>query len=293
MIIPVRCFTCNKLIANKWETKNKDGYVDLLLCGEFMGIEVFENNGSHLIRSDKYKTLQGAIGWWNEIALADIDNDGDIDIIAGNQGLNTKHKANMKTPFNVYYNDFDNNSVIDPIYSTFYKDKEVPVRGRVSIIQQIPSWGDRIRTFKEFAEHDIKSLLGSGYQSASKLSAIEFRSGIFRNAHGEFVFETFEPVLQTAPINSILVADFDGDGQKDLLMAGNNYTYENETTRADAGNGYFLKGNKNGIYGYVPNKTNGFWANNDVRQLAILKSEGKSYVLVANNDKPTQLYSFK
>ena len=277
----------------EWVDINKDGYVDLLLCGEFMGIEVFENNGSHLIRSDKYKTLQGAIGWWNEIALADIDNDGDIDIIAGNQGLNTKHKANMKTPFNVYYNDFDNNSVIDPIYSTFYKDKEVPVRGRVSIIQQIPSWGDRIRTFKEFAEHDIKSLLGSGYQSASKLSAIEFRSGIFRNAHGEFVFETFEPVLQTAPINSILVADFDGDGQKDLLMAGNNYTYENETTRADAGNGYFLKGNKNGIYGYVPNKTNGFWANNDVRQLAILKSEGKSYVLVANNDKPTQLYSFK
>jgi len=277
----------------KWIDINKDGNVDLLLCGEFMGIEVFENNGSQLIRSDKYKSLQGAIGWWNEIALADIDNDGYIDIIAGNQGLNTKYKANMKTPFNVYYNDFDNNSVIDPIYSTFYKDKEVPVRGRVSIIQQIPSWGDRIRTFKEFAEHDIKSLLGSGYQSASKLSAIEFRSGIFRNAHGEFVFEPFDPVLQTAPINSILVADFDGDGQKDLLMAGNNYTYENETTRADAGNGYFLKGNKNGIYVYVPNKTNGFWANNDVRQLAILKSESKSYVLVANNDKPTQLYSFK
>jgi enediyne biosynthesis protein E4 len=277
----------------EWIDNNKDGNIDLLLCGEFMGIEVFENNGTQLFRSDKYKSLQNAIGWWNEIVLADVDNDGDIDIIAGNHGLNTNYKANVKAPFSVYYNDFDNNSVIDPIYSTFYKDKEVPVRGRVSIIQQIPSWGDRIRTFKEFAEHDMKSLLGTGYESASKLSAIEFRSGIFKNESGDFNFEPFIPALQTAPINSILLADFDGDGIKDLLMAGNNYTYENETTRADAGNGYFLKGSKEGKYSYVPNKTNGFWANNDVRQLAILKAESKSFVLVANNDKPTQLYSFK
>ncbi|AWV96735.1 VCBS repeat-containing protein [Arcticibacterium luteifluviistationis] len=277
----------------EWVDFNKDGNIDLLLCGEFMGIEVFENNGSQLIRSNKYKSLQNTIGWWNELALDDIDNDGDIDIIAGNRGLNSNYKANTKTPFSVYHNDFDDNGVIDPIYSTFYKGKEVPVRGRVNIIQQIPSWGDRVRTFKEFAEHDMKSLLGSGYKSASKLSAVEFRSGIFKNEKGNYVFEPFIPALQTAPINSILFEDFDGDGQKDLLMAGNNYTYENETTRADAGNGYFLKGSENGTYSYIPNKTHGFWASNDVRALALLNTGSKSSVFVANNNKGTQVFCFK
>ena len=62
--------------------------------------------------------------------VEDVDNDGDLDILAGNLGLNYKFHASQKEPFHVYTNDFDKNGVEDIVLAKYYKSKQVPVRGK-------------------------------------------------------------------------------------------------------------------------------------------------------------------
>ncbi len=273
-----------------WEDIDNDKDLDLIVCGEWMGIEVFENNKGRFELSEKYKSLSETTGWWNKIVVVDIDNDGDKDIVSGNLGLNTKHKASSQYPFGLYSNDFDGNGVIDPILTTFYKDKEVPVRGRIAFIQQMPTVGNKLTTFKGFASKSISEILGEGFASSRRFEAKELRSGIFINdGKMNFEFRPFTPQAQTSVINSIVFRDFDGDGSKDLLMAGNNYQCENETTRMDAGNGYFLKGKGNGEFTFVPNYMHGFWAQKDVRKMSVLNG---NKILIANNNEALQQYTF-
>ena len=274
-----------------WTDINNDNKIDLVITGEWMGIQVFLNQNNKLIKSDAYKTLTDAVGWWNEILVTDIDNDGDKDIVAGNLGLNYKFHASPEKPFEIYTSDFDFNGSEDVILAIEYKGKQVPVRGKSCMTQQLPHLAQSIPTYTDFATKDLKGIVGEGIASALHYKATEFRSGVFKNNGVEgFSFEPFENKVQQSPINSILFNDFDGDGQRDLLMAGNNYQSEVETTRADAGVGNFLKGDGKGKFQYIANISSGFFADKDVRNMLVVKSSNGAYVLVANNNSKHDLF---
>ncbi len=275
-----------------WTDINSDKKIDLVVTGEWMGIQVFLNQDNQLIRSDEYKTLDEAVGWWNELLVVDIDNDGDKDIVAGNLGLNYKFHASPEKPFEIYTSDFDLNGSEDVILTKEYKGRQVPVRGKSCMTQQLPHLAQTIPTYNDFASKDLKGIVGQGIESALNYKATEFRSGIFINdGNQNFSFRPFDNVVQTSPINSIIFEDFDKDGNKDLLMAGNNYQSEVETTRADAGIGTFLKGIGNGDFEYVPNLKSGFYADKDVRNMVFIKTNNGNAVFVANNNDAHDLFS--
>lgn len=276
-----------------WSDIDDDNDVDLIVSGEWMGIEVFINENGILSQSEVYGGLSQTKGWWNALYVNDIDGDGLKDIIAGNLGLNYKFHASSEEPFHVYTNDFDNNGVADIVLAKYYNSNQVPVRGKGCTSQQMPFLKEKFKKYTDFANADLKEIFGEEIESSLHLMATEFRSGIFTNrGNGNFDFDPFTNRAQIAPINSILCDDFDGDGSKDLLMAGNNYPTEVETTRADAGIGTFLKGTVKGSFTFVENRKTRFFADKDVRGMLLLNSpNGKRSIFLANNNAKHQLFS--
>ncbi|PIA81603.1 RNA-binding protein [Gaetbulibacter sp. 4G1] len=275
----------------QWNDIDNDNDLDLIITGEWMGIEIFANNNGHLSRDYNYSDLALAKGWWNKILIEDIDGDGDQDIIAGNLGLNYKFHASKEKPFHIYTNDFDNNGTEDIVLAKYYNSKQVPVRGKSCTSQQMPFLKEKIKTYTDFANSDLKGILGEGINSSLHYEATEFQSGIFFNeGNNQFSFSAFPIEAQTAPINSIIYKDFDGDNVKDLLMAGNNYHSEVETTRADAGVGVFFKGTKTKGFKHISNRQIGLYADSDVRALTYLKTAEGNLVLISNNNNKHQLY---
>ncbi len=274
-----------------WVDINKDGLLDLIVAGEWMGIEIFENDGEKLVRKEKYKEMSEHSGWWNSILVEDIDADGDLDIVAGNLGLNSKFHASKENPFKIYTKDFDGNGSEDVLLAKTYDGKEVPIRGKTCMTQQLPYLDKRIKSYHDFANRDLQGIIGKDLEESLHYSVVEFRSGIFVNkGNGVFDFNPFDYTVQRSPINTILHEDLDKDGIKDLVLAGNNHMAEIETTRYDAGIGSFLKGDGKGGFKFVPNLDTGLFLDGDVRDVISIKQGINTFLIVINNNNTHDLY---
>ncbi len=271
--------------AAQWIDYDNDGWKDLAVTGEWMNLRVFKNrSGKEFQETTESLGLGDTRGWWFSLKSEDIDNDGDVDLIAGNLGENYKYKASETETFDVFLNDFDGNRTNDIVLGYYDDGEQYPVRGRECSSQQMPLIKEKFKNYDAFSKatlvdiYDEKKLEnGIHYQVAS------FKTAVFLNENGKFVRKNLPVTAQLAPINQILVADFDSDGTKDLVLGGNLYASEVETPRADAGYGTFLKGFGNGNFKTKgPNET-GLFIDGDVKDLAMIRVQGQSYILVAKN----------
>ena len=275
-----------------WSDYDGDGALDLIVVGEWMPLSIFQNTEGRLIERTADYGLGNTTGWWNAIEAGDFDNDGDTDYVIGNLGLNYKYKATETEPLHVYAHDFDENGSTDIVLGYYNGGVCYPVRGRECSSQQIPLLKTQFPTFAAFGRATLSDVYGPALKEGFHLEAKMFASSYMENqGNGRFSIRPLPVEAQFSTVQGIVVQDFDGDRNLDLLIAGNFHVSEVETGRADAGIGLLLNGDGHGNFSPVHVSTSGFMADRDVRDLALARSaDGPSHVLVGNNNDRMQVF---
>jgi hypothetical protein len=276
-----------------WADYDNDKQTDLIIAGEWMPLRFFKNNHGHLEENTASTGLINNNGMWRSLIATDIDNDGDIDLVAGNLGLNCEYRAGPETPMHLYATDLDGNGTIDPVFFYYIngldgKRHSYPGISRSQFSEQAPFIKKKFLRYKDYAQAGHDDIFkGKDKKDILELFCEETRSCYFENTgNGKFVKHPLPIEAQFAPVNAIICDDLDNDGFKDLLLAGNEYQTDVITGRYDASFGCFLKGRANKSFTSVPPVKSGFILNGDVKDMSLIRlSNGTKIILAAvNND---------
>lgn len=276
-----------------WTDHDDDGDPDLIIVGEWMPITVFLNTNGKLTDATETVGLANTTGWWNTIEQADMDADGDLDLIVGNLGTNIKYNASDEEPFTVYSHDFDGNGTNDIVLSYYQQGKCFPVRGRECSSQQMPFIKKKFPSYHTFAEATVEQVYSEHIDEALKLEAKTFSSVYLENDDGGFNVSDLPVEAQFSTVQGIVTHDVNNDGNLDIILAGNYYQREVETIRSDASIGYVMLGNGKGNFTTVHPTKAGLKMYQDLRDLKLINTINGLKLLGAVNGGEMQFYSLK
>ncbi|MBP6445845.1 MAG: VCBS repeat-containing protein [Saprospiraceae bacterium] len=266
----------------KWEDINKDGKKELIVSGDWMRLEVFVvGNNTFKKVTEQYfdKSYQG---WWKTITLADIDKDGDLDIIAGNWGHNAQFKPSESEPMELYYDDFDKNGYLDPILSYYIQGKSHPMASRDEMTDQIVGLRQRFVTYDAYSKASLEDIFSKEQiEKSPKLIANHMSTSLFLNEGGKFRYVQLPVEANFSPVYSIVCEDFNGDGHLDILLAGNVEQTRVKIGRTDANMGCLLVGDSRGSFKYVPQVQSGLSIKGCVRSLEVMTDGKKERFIVS------------
>ncbi|GAC1301566.1 MAG: VCBS repeat-containing protein [Mucilaginibacter sp.] len=271
---------------------NNDGWPDLVLTGEWMPVTFLKNDHGIFKNVTANTGLGDKFGWWNSIAAGDFRHTGRIDYIVGNTGLNTFYKGTDKYPVYITAKDFDNNGSYDAFPSVFLKDKdgemkEFPAQTRDDIVKQMIGMRVKFQNYKSFATATMDSVITPQMRKgAIRLKANMMQSCYLRNdGNGKFTMIPLPKEAQISQLNGMVIDDFDGDGNLDVVISGNDYGTEVGTGRYDALNGLMLKGDGKGNFKPLSILQSGIYIPGDGKALVKLRSATGSYLLAASQNK--------
>ncbi|WP_077922116.1 VCBS repeat-containing protein [Spirosoma sp. 209] len=280
--------------AALWTDVDKDSWPDLLLAGEFMPITLYRNKqGRSLVnQAAQQPALQAATGFWNSLTPGDFDNDGDLDYIAGNLGLNSRMQAPPGHPISVYAADYDKNGSLDPIISLFNGDREYPLHPRDALIDQIPSFKKRMTSYAAYGKLTLPDLLTSDERAQSMTrQATYLASAYIENRNGTLLLQPLPTEAQFSPIFGTLATDLNRDNQLDLLTIGNDYATEVLSGYQDAGLGLCLLGGRQGSWKPLRPAQSGLLVDGDAKAMgAVLLASGQLLYVSTQNNGPLRAY---
>jgi len=267
---------------------DSDGDADLLVVGEFMGIEIFMNNNGKF--SKKESSTSNLKGWWNTIHKADLDNDGDFDFIVGNHGLNSRFKATSEKPITLFSKDFDGNGFIDPVLAfRGFNGKDYPYALRHNLIDQMKGLKKKFPDYESFKDASMDVIFTQKDLDASNQLEVNMLSSIVLINQGDFKFEVLElPVeVQFSTVYAINTADFDNDGDQDIVLGGNLFNVKPEVGRYDATYGIYLENEGNMKFKSHKNG-NGFFIKGELRDLIVHEKK----LIVARNSDSLAIFKY-
>ncbi len=259
-----------------------DGAPDVVLATEWGPVEVFLNRKGALVRSTETLGLAPQKGWWNVVKLVDLDQDGDLDIFAGNHGKNTFFKDETR----LYIADFDANGTADYIFCEPRDGKYFPIADKNELIAQLPVLKKRLLYFKDYASMSMVDLFPEQQlNDALVLDATTLSSTLFVNEGNEFQPVVLPPEIQYGPVYAIETFDIDGDGFEDLLFGGNQYLVKPQFGRYDALPFTILK-NDEGALGDIVQIP----VFRQTRNIGRLTLGERDIVILANNNAKVDVY---
>ena len=269
----------------RWEDIDEDGDEDLLTCGEWSDVTIWRNEGGQFTPQPL-----GPSGWWASMEIADMNGDGLPDVILGNHGLNSRFQADSARPVELFVNDFDGNGSAEQLVTVFEGDTAYPLVLRHDLVKQLPGLSRKYPSYASFRQQSMDEIFSlNQLKSSVHRMASELRSGVaYQQVDGSFDFQAFPLIAQTSPIKAICVEDIDGDGQADLILAGNELKAKPEV------------GIHHALYGIVLlNRGEGEWQNVSASgldlagttiHLKVLDKSGRKLLLAIKNDDEVQGY---
>jgi hypothetical protein len=256
-----------------WADYNGDGWADLVISREWNTITLLKNNEGKSFTIEEHQDLTGHHGLWYSVTGADLDEDGDVDFILGNLGENHRFTISEKYPMRVYSVDIDNNDYIDPITSAYWKDKncvmrEYPVNYLDELASQSPFFRKRFTSYTNFSYSTMDSIMSTSVISEKDIYFVNTTSSyILWNDKGSFTWERLPTLAQSSPIRKVIIRDFNGDGKQDVILTGNDYSYDVSTGYYDSNKGLVLLGQGNRKFELLTSSQSGLLLKGQVNSL--------------------------
>ena len=284
-----------------WTDYDNDGMIDLVLAGEWMPVTFLKNQGGKFTDVTTSTGIAENTGWWSSIASGDFDNDGDIDYIGGNLGLNSFYRASKEEPVTIYAKDFDKNGNYDAIPSLFLPvsgqdatRKEFPAQTRDDMVKQIISFRSKFQNYNQYAVSGFdKMFKEEELKDALILKANYFQHAFIRNnGNGKFEMIPLPTQTQFSCLNGMLVTDVDNDGNLDIVANGNDYGTEVSVGRYDACNGLVMKGDGKGSFSILSLQEAGlFIPGNGKALVRLTNGHGQPMIAASQNRGRLKLFS--
>ncbi|TVZ16381.1 VCBS repeat protein [Maribacter sp. MAR_2009_72] len=274
----------------KWADIDGDSIDDLVTVGDWAPVRIYVNKNGKLVDETGTYFNNEINGLWTTLELADINKDGNIDILAGNIGVNTQFKLSSATPATLYYTDFDQNGSIDPILNFYVGNTSYPYITRDELLGQLAGFRQRFTSYETYANAKLTDIFSaSELEKAQKLTLDHQETTLFLNLGKKNLKQVILPQqAQYAPTSQLIAKDFNKDGHLDILVLGNDDFYKLRIGKFDANYGTLLYGDGNGKFKYVPQSESG---------LKILGSEPKAillngHLMITTYGKELQTYTF-
>ena len=277
----------------KWLDIDGDSKNELVTVSDWGSPQIFKNDGKQLTKLPS--NLDSLSGWWNTVNYADFDNDGDLDLVLGNQGKNLHYKPSPESPLKLWIDDFDKNGSIEPIMTQHTNKNDYPIHQKSQIVEQIVSIKKDYLKASDYASRSIQELFpGKNLQNAIVKEAKYSESVIAINeGNGKFTIKELPSMVQLSCVCGINCSDINGDGNMDLIMAGNNYELRPQFSRLDASFGNVLLGDGANNFEWQPYEESGFFVKGEVKHLAKIKDKfGNEFLFSALNEDKPKVFKF-
>ena len=277
-----------------WADMDGDEIADLVTVSEWGTPIWFKNNTRRLTKMNS--SLDEMSGWWNSVEASDLDGDGDLDLVLGNQGKNLHYPATPEQPMKLYIHDFDNNGTIEQITAISREGKDYPIHQKRELTEQLVSLKKENLKASDYARRTVQELFSPQVMQQAIVKSANYSASViaFNEGNGQFRIQELPSPVQLSCVCGIQCADVNGDGHTDLIMAGNNYEFKPQFSRLDASYGHVLLGDGKGDFNWQNFSQSGLFIKDEVKHLGRFKDKnGSSYFIAAINDNQPKVYALQ
>jgi hypothetical protein len=271
---------------------NDDGQEDLALVGEWMPLMILINTGHRLEDATSQWVQSESRGWWNALEVVDVDNDGNVDLVAGNYGLNHQFGVSPEHPAELVYKDFNQDGQVDPFLCYYIGEKSYPFASRDEALGQVNTLRSRFTDYNSYSTATLETIFTpEELKDATRLEADQLSTVVFHRKGDQFETRRLPIQAQYAPVHAIAAMDVDNDGDVDLILGGNESHVRVRVGKSDGNEGTVLLNDGLGVFSYVSQVRTGLRLKGDVRQLLIITVNGKRVLLAAQTGMQVKAYA--